>query len=117
VARHRRRRERRDRPEHPEQRGQRAEKRGTRQEAKRREAFEAARVSLIRRRRFIGALAFLPLIGNLGCAIGITPACAVPTEWWLAIFAALFGSYLGITLRLFLDRRRYARESAADRSS
>ena len=114
MARHRRRRERRD---HPEQRGQRAEKRETREEAKRREAFEAERVSLVKRRRFIGALAFLPLIGNLGCAIGITPACAVPTEWWLAIFAALFGSYLGITLRLFLDRRRFARESAAGRSS
>jgi hypothetical protein len=41
----------------------------------------------------------------------------VPTEWWLAIFAALFGSYLGITLRLFLDRRRFVRESAAGRSS
>ena len=114
MARHRRRRERR---ESPEQRGQRAEKRGTREEEKRREAFEAERVSLVRRRRFVGALAFLPLIGNLGCLIGITPACAVPTEWWLAIFAALFGSYLGITIRLFLDRRRFARESAAGRSS
>jgi hypothetical protein len=114
VARHRRRRERRERPE---QRGQRAEKRGTREEGKRREAFEAGRVSLTKRRRFVGALAFLPLIGNLGCGVGITPACAVPTEWWLAIFAALFGSYLGITLRLFLDRRRFVRESAAGRSS
>jgi len=113
MARHRRRRERRERPE---QRGQRAEKRVTREEEKRREAFEAERVSLVKRRRFVGALAFLPLIGNLGCLIGIAPACAVPTEWWLAIFAALFGSYLGITIRLFLERRRFVRESAAGRS-
>jgi hypothetical protein len=109
VARRRRRRERRDRPE---QRIPRAEKRGSRGDDKRREAFEVERQSLIKRRRFIGALAFLPLIGNLACPVGIAPACAVPTEWWLAIFAALFGSYLGITLRLFLDRRRFARESA-----
>jgi hypothetical protein len=109
VARRRRRRERRDRPE---QRTQRVEKRATRGDDKRREAFEAERTSLVKRRRFIGALAFLPLIGNLACGFGITPACAIPTEWWLAIFAALFGSYLGITLRLFLDRRRFARESA-----
>ncbi|TMF60876.1 MAG: hypothetical protein E6I14_09925 [Chloroflexi bacterium] len=112
-----RRRRRRDRRERPEQRTQRAEKRGSHEEDKRREAFEAQRTSLVKRRRFVGALAFLPLIGNLGCAFGITPACAVPTEWWLAIFAALFGSYLGITLRLFLDRRRFVRESAAGRSS
>jgi hypothetical protein len=110
VARRRRRRERRERPE---QRAECAEKRGTRGEDKRREAFEAERMSLVKRRRFVGALAFIPLIGNLGCGFGLTPACAVPTEWWLAIFAALFGSYLGITLRLFLDRRRFARESAA----
>jgi len=110
VARRRRRRERRERPE---QRAQRPEKRESREDEKRREAFEAERVSLVKRRRFVGALAFLPLIGNLGCAFGLTPACAVPTEWWLAIFAALFGSYLGITLRLFLDRRRFVRESAS----
>jgi len=110
VARRRRRRERRERPE---QRAQRPEKRESREDEKRREAFEAERSSLVKRRRFVGALAFLPLIGNLGCAFGLTPACAVPTEWWLAIFAALFGSYLGITLRLFLDRRRFVRESAS----
>ena len=110
MARRRRRRERRERPE---QRAQRPDKRETRGDEKRREAFEAERVSLVKRRRFVGALAFLPLIGNLGCGFGITPACAVPTEWWLAIFAALFGSYLGITLRLFLDRRRFVRESAS----
>jgi len=112
-----RRRRRRDRRERPEQRVQHAETRGSHAEDKRREAFEAERLSLTKRRRFVGALAFLPLVGNLGCAVGITPACAVPTEWWLAIFAALFGSYLGITLRLFLDRRRFLRESAAGRSS
>jgi hypothetical protein len=112
-----RRRRRRDRRERPEQGVPHAEPRGSRAEDKRREAFEAERVSLTKRRRFVGALAFLPLVGNLGCAFGITPACAVPTEWWLAIFAALFGSYLGITLRLFLDRRRFVRESAAGRSS
>ena len=111
-----RRRRRRDRRERPEQRAQRAETRGPGGDDKRREAFEAERASLVKRRRFVGALAFLPLIGNLGCGFGIAPACAVPTEWWLAIFAALFGSYLGITLRLFLDRRRFARESAAGRS-
>ncbi|TME65677.1 MAG: hypothetical protein E6I54_03290 [Chloroflexi bacterium] len=84
MARRRRRRERRERPE---QRAQRPEKRETREDEKRREAFEAERVSLVKRRRFVGALAFLPLIGNLGCAFGIT-------------------------LRLFLDRRRFVRESA-----
>ena len=79
-----------------------------RSDERRREAFEADQLSLRRRRRFIGALAFIPLLGTLGCGVGLAPVCAVPQEWWFAIFAAIFGSYLGINLRLFLQRRIYA---------
>jgi len=106
MARRRRRRERRDPSEH------RAPKPQVRSEEKRREAFEAGQVSLRRRRRFIGALAFIPLLGTLGCGVGLAPVCAVPQEWWFAIFAAIFGSYLGINLRLFLERRKFLREAA-----
>ena len=110
MARRRRRRERRDTGEHrpakPVQREKRADE-------KRREAFAENQLSLRRRRRFIGALAFVPLLGTLGCSVGITPVCAVPQEWWFAIFAAVFGSYLGINLRLFLERRKFQREAAS----
>jgi hypothetical protein len=109
VARRRRRRERRDAAEH---RPAKPEQRETRTEEKRRQTFEADQLSLRRRRRFIGALAFVPLLGTLGCGAGITPVCAVPQEWWFAIFAAVFGSYLGINLRLFLERRKFQRGAA-----
>ena len=110
MARRRRRRERRDVAE--EQRPARTEKRTNRSEEKRRAAFEAQRRSLSRRRTFLGALAFIPLIGTLGCGVGVDFLCVVPREWWLAIWAALFGSFLGITIRLVIERRRFERGAA-----
>ena len=110
MARRRRRRERRDTGEHRPAKPPVREKRS---EEKRREAFEADQLSLRRRRRFIGALAFIPLLGTLACGAGLAPVCAVPQEWWFATFAAIFGSYLGINLRLFLQRRKFQREAAS----
>ncbi|MDQ2912041.1 MAG: hypothetical protein M3T56_02180 [Chloroflexota bacterium] len=109
MARHRRRRERRDAIEH---RPAAPDKRDKRSEDKRRQAFEADQRSLRRRRTFIGALGFIPLVGALGCGAGVQLSCQVPQEWWLAIWAALFGSFLGITIRLFLTRRRFLRGAA-----
>jgi len=48
-----------------------------------------------------------------GCGIGIVPLCQIPGEWLWAAFAAVFGSYLGINLRLFLERRRFLRGVAS----
>jgi hypothetical protein len=110
MARRRRRRERRDAGEH---RPSQPEKREKRTEDKRRETFEADQRSLRRRRTFIGALAFIPLGGALGCGAGLQLLCQIPQEWWLAIWAALFGSFLGITIRLFLARRRFRRGVAS----
>jgi len=93
-----------------EHRPPRSEKRS---EDRRRETFEAGQRSLRRRRTFIGALGFIPLGGALGCTAGLQFFCQVPQEWWLAIWAALFGSFLGITIRLFLERRRFRREVAS----
>ena len=45
--------------------------------------------------------------------MGVQLFCQVPQEWWLAIWAALFGSFLGITIRLFLERRKFRREVAS----
>jgi hypothetical protein len=106
VARRRRRRERRDETPH---RPATPEKRDKRSEDKRRQTFEADQKSLRRRRTFIGALGFIPLFGALGCGSGLPVLCQIPQEWWLAIWAALFGSFLGITIRLILERRKFRR--------
>jgi hypothetical protein len=110
MARRRRRRERRDVTEH---RPAAPEKRDKRSEDRRRQAFEADQRSLRRRRTFVGALGFIPLVGALGCGSGLQLLCQIPQEWWLAIWAALFGSFLGITIRLFLQRRRFGRGVAS----
>ena len=96
-----------------EQRVARTDKRTSRSEEKRREAFSAQQRSLTRRRTFIGALGFIPLVGALGCGSGVAFLCTIPQEWWLAIWAALFGSFLGITIRLILDRRKFQRGAAS----
>jgi hypothetical protein len=110
MARRRRRRDRRDSPEHRPAKPERSEKRS---DDKRRATFDADQKSLRRRRTFIGALGFIPLGGALGCGAGLQLLCQVPQEWWLAIWAALFGSFLGITIRLFLERRKFQRGVAS----
>jgi len=92
-----------------EERGAKSEKRASRSADKRRTAFLAQQRSLGRRRTFVGALGFLPLVGWLGCASGIDVLCVLPRDWWLAVFAALFGSYLGLTIRLVLERRKWTK--------
>lgn len=108
MGRRRKRRERRDageaRPAKPERR--------THSEDQRRATFAAKQLSLRRRRTIIGALGFIPLAGALGCNVGVELLCVVPREAWLAIWAALFGSFLGITIRMFLERRRFLRGAA-----
>lgn len=109
MARRRRRRERR---ETTDERQAKTTKRVTRSEDKRRVAFEQEQRSLGRRRTVVGALGFIPLLGALGCGVGVDALCAIPREWWLAIWAALFGSFLGITIRLVIQRRRFLRATS-----
>ena len=87
----------------------RSERSASRAEDRRRTAFEEKQRSLNRRRNLIGALVVIPLAGFLGCGAGITGLCAIPVEWYLAIWAGLFGSFAGITIRMILERRRFDR--------
>jgi hypothetical protein len=112
VGRRRRRRERRDAsesgPAAPDRRAARADE-------KRRDAFNAQQRSLRRRRTLIGAAGFIPLVLTLGCGSGLDLPCALPRDVALLIFAGLFGGYLGLTIRLFRERRRFQREAAGGR--
>ena len=88
------------------------DRRAARPDERRRETFQAQQLSLRRRRSIIGALGFVPLGGALGCSAGVEILCAMPREGWFAIWAALFGSFLGITIRMFLERRKFQRGAA-----
>jgi hypothetical protein len=112
----RRRRRARRRAEAPE-RAQSADRRGGRALEKRRADFVAQQRAISRRRTIIGALALVPLAGVVGCIFGVELLCMVPREWWFGIWAALAGSYLGLTIRLVLERRKFQRETASERSA
>jgi len=115
VARRKRRRDRREST--ADETANKAPKRVARAEEKRRADYEAQQRTLTKRQRLVGALGFIPLIGALGCNAGVSLLCTVPREWLLAIWAALFGSFLGITIRLVLERRKYQRGAASGRSA
>jgi len=93
-------------PPHPT--GERA---GARAEARRREAFEVRIARLRRMRTIVGALGFVPLVASLLCGAGTEALCVVPREIYLGIWAALFGTFLGLSVRMWRERRAFTRGS------
>ncbi len=94
-------------------------KRIDREVEKRRAEFQASQQRLGRRRNFVGLLGVIPLGASLACGTG-TPLdvfCAVPRDIWLLIWAAIFGSFLGLTIRLILERRKFIRGTPGGRTA
>lgn len=94
-----------------------APKRAVKAEERRREKYAEDRKRLERRRTIAGFLAIIPLaawaaqlpFGPLDF-LGISAR-----DGWLLIWAALFGSFLGLTIRLVLERRKFERGAADGR--
>lgn len=75
------------------------------------------RKRLERRRTIIGLLALIPL-GAWAVQLPFGPLDFIgvpPRDGWLLVWAALFGSFLGITIRLVLERRRQTRGATNER--
>jgi hypothetical protein len=95
-------------------------KRADREAERRRIAFETEQRKIVRRRTVIGllgvALGIVPFIVSLSCPTGtlVDQLCAVPVNVWLLIWAASFGSFLGLTIRLILERRRFERGTSRE---
>ncbi len=69
---------------------------------------------IARTRTFVGFAGFAPLVLSLGCAsIDLGLLCAVPREAYLAVWAAIFGTFLGLTIRMWRERRAFQRETSA----
>lgn len=82
-------------------------------EAKRQAAYIASTKRLMRMRTIVGALGFVPLTMSLLCLGLLVPAfCAIPREIYLGVWSALFGLFLGLTIRMYRDRRKFQRETA-----
>ena len=68
--------------------------------------YRAREQRLKRMRNTVGFLALIPLAGQLACDAGAVPFC-VPLSWYLAIWAAVFGAFVGLSIRLVRERRRF----------
>jgi ABC-type nickel/cobalt efflux system permease component RcnA len=75
--------------------------------ARERAAHEARMARIRRTRTIVGVLGLIPLLGSVGCEGAIALACAVPREAYLAGWAAVFGAFVGLSIRLVRERRRY----------
>jgi hypothetical protein len=79
--------------------------------------YSEDRKRLERRRNVIGLLGLIPLAAwALQAPVGPLDFIGIPArDGWLLIWAALFGSFLGLTIRLVLERRRFERGAANER--
>lgn len=84
-------------------------------EAQRRADFESRQARLRRFRTIVGLLGFVPLAAQLlcGATVAADGPCAVPREIYLALWAAIFGTFLGLTLRLWRNKRAFERAGTA----
>jgi hypothetical protein len=119
VGKRRRRERRADRDAHAVVRAPNADapKRVDKAEELRRAKYAQDRKRLERRRTIAGALAIIPLVAWAAqLPFGPLDFLGVPPrDGWLLVWAALFGSFLGITIRLVLERRRFERGAANGR--
>ena len=65
----------------------------------------ARETRLKRMRNAVGFLGLVPLAGSLGCDIGLSLLC-IPWSWYMAIWAGVFGAFVGLSIRLVRERRR-----------
>ncbi len=79
--------------------------------ARRDAEFTARQKRIARTRTWVGAFGFVPLLASLACTstTGALPFCAIPREWYLAVWAGVFGTFVGLTIRLYRERRKYQR--------
>jgi hypothetical protein len=80
-----------------------------RRPAKRDRAVVEYRVRETRLKRYrtvVGFLGLIPFIGSLACDGGLVAFC-VPWSWYMAIWAAVFGAFIGLSIRLVRERRQF----------
>ena len=92
-------------------------KRVVKAEERRKAKYSEDRKRLERRRNVVGFLAIIPLAAwAVQLPFGPLDFIGVPArDGWLLVWAALFGSFLGLTIRLVLERRKFERGAANER--
>lgn len=68
--------------------------------------WQAREVRLKRYRTVAGFLGLVPLAGSFACDVGVALFC-VPWSWYMALWAAVFGAFIGLSIRLIRERRQF----------
>ena len=75
-------------------------------------AYQARERRLRKARTLVGFLGLVPLVGSLACDGGLLLFC-FPWSWYMAVWAAVFGAFVGLSIRLVRERRRFEAQSRA----
>jgi hypothetical protein len=67
---------------------------------------QARETRLKRYRTVVGFLGLVPLVGSLACDGGLLLFC-IPWSWYMAVWAAVFGAFIGLSIRLVRERRQF----------
>lgn len=67
---------------------------------------KARETRLKRYRTLVGFLGLVPLVGSLACDGGLLLFC-IPWSWYVAVWAAVFGAFVGLSIRLVRERRQF----------
>jgi len=68
--------------------------------------WQAREIRLKRYRTVAGFLGLVPLAGSFACDAGL-PLFCVPWAWYMAVWAAVFGAFIGLSIRLIRERRQF----------
>jgi hypothetical protein len=68
--------------------------------------YKARELRLKRLRTVVGFLGLVPLVGSLACDGGLLLFC-VPWSWYMGVWAAVFGAFVGLSIRLVRERRQF----------
>jgi hypothetical protein len=74
-------------------------------------AYATRQTRLKRARTLVGFLGLVPFVGSLACDGGLLLFC-VPWSWYMAVWAAIFGAFVGLTIRLVRERRQFEAQHA-----
>lgn len=90
------------------------ERAGARAEARRRAETLRVRLAQLRRMRtIVGAAGFLPLVASFLSVSGVEIFRILSVDTYLALWAGIFGVFIGLTIWMWWERRSFARGASA----
>jgi hypothetical protein len=90
------------------------ERAGAKAEARRREETLRQRLAQLKRMRtIVGIAGFLPLVASFLAVSGVEMFRVLSVDTYLALWAGIFGVFIGLTIWMWWERRTFARGASA----